>query len=76
MGRTREAKAEYFEKLRALIEKYRALQSHAGTLMRAASIFVVSVDNVGSNQMHQIRQSLRGEGVILMGKNTMYVERI
>ena len=36
-----------------------------------ASIFVVNVDNVGSNQMHQIRQSLRGKGVVLMGKNTM-----
>jgi large subunit ribosomal protein LP0 len=30
-----------------------------------------SVDNVGSNQMHQIRQALRGEAVILLGKNTM-----
>jgi large subunit ribosomal protein LP0 len=30
-----------------------------------------SVDNVGSNQMHQIRQALRGDAVILLGKNTM-----
>jgi large subunit ribosomal protein LP0 len=29
------------------------------------------VDNVGSNQMHQIRVALRGRGVVLMGKNTM-----
>lgn len=36
-----------------------------------ASIFIVNVDNVGSNQMHQIRQALRGKGQILMGKNTM-----
>jgi large subunit ribosomal protein LP0 len=36
-----------------------------------ASIFIVNVDNVGSNQMHQIRVSLRGKGVVLMGKNTM-----
>lgn len=35
------------------------------------SIFIVNVDNVGSQQMHQIRQSLRGKGVVLMGKNTM-----
>lgn len=35
------------------------------------TIFVVNVDNVGSNQMHQIRHSLRGEAVVLMGKNTM-----
>ena len=32
---------------------------------------VVNVDNVGSNQMHQIRQALRGKAVVLMGKNTM-----
>jgi large subunit ribosomal protein LP0 len=36
-----------------------------------ASIFIVNVDNVGSNQMHQIRVALRGRGVVLMGKNTM-----
>jgi large subunit ribosomal protein LP0 len=36
-----------------------------------ASIFIVNVDNVGSNQMHQIRVSLRGKGIVLMGKNTM-----
>ena len=31
----------------------------------------MNVDNVGSNQMHQIRVALRGKGVVLMGKNTM-----
>lgn len=36
-----------------------------------ATIFIVNVDNVGSNQMHQIRTALRGKGVVLMGKNTM-----
>ena len=30
----------------------------------------MNVDNVGSNQMQQIRISLRGRGVALMGKNT------
>ncbi|ORX96003.1 hypothetical protein K493DRAFT_218273 [Basidiobolus meristosporus CBS 931.73] len=53
-----EKKVEYFNKLKDLLETYQ-------------SIFIVRVDNVGSNQMHQIRQSLRGEGVVLMGKNTM-----
>jgi len=48
----------YFDKLKALIEEYK-------------SIFIVTVDNVASQQMHEIRQSLRGEGVVLMGKNTM-----
>jgi len=31
----------------------------------------VGADNVGSNQMQKIRQSLRGNAEILMGKNTM-----
>ncbi|KAK5062987.1 hypothetical protein LTR84_005063 [Exophiala bonariae] len=29
------------------------------------------VDNVSSQQMHEIRSALRGEAVVLMGKNTM-----
>jgi len=33
--------------------------------------FIVGVDNVGSKQMQQIRVSLRGTAVLLMGKNTM-----
>lgn len=53
-----EKKAEYFEKLK-------------GLLQNNISIFIVNVDNVGSNQMHQIRVSLRGQGTVLMGKNTM-----
>ncbi|WWC90337.1 uncharacterized protein L201_005270 [Kwoniella dendrophila CBS 6074] len=58
MGATRANKEIYFEKLRALIEQY-------------PSIFVVNIDNVSSQQLHLIRQSLRGRGVVLMGKNTM-----
>jgi len=58
MGGTRADKELYFVKLKQLIEDY-------------ASIFIVNVDNVGSNQMHQIRLALRGKGVVLMGKNTM-----
>jgi large subunit ribosomal protein LP0 len=58
MGRTKEDKLAYFAKLKDLVETY-------------PSIFIVNVDNVGSNQMHQIRQALRGKGQILMGKNTM-----
>ncbi|KAK9474901.1 60S ribosomal protein uL10 [Dipodascopsis tothii] len=58
MGGTREKKTEYFTKLRTLLEDYK-------------SIFIVGVDNVSSQQMHEIRKSLRGQGVILMGKNTM-----
>ncbi|KDQ56963.1 hypothetical protein JAAARDRAFT_35562 [Jaapia argillacea MUCL 33604] len=58
MGATRAQKEVYFVKLKELIIKY-------------PSIFLVNVDNVGSNQMHQIRVALRGKGVVLMGKNTM-----
>ncbi|KAK9454896.1 ribosomal protein L10-domain-containing protein [Dipodascopsis uninucleata] len=58
MGGTREKKEEYFSKLRTLLEEYK-------------SIFIVGVDNVSSQQMHEIRRALRGNGVILMGKNTM-----
>ncbi|KAL2064823.1 hypothetical protein VTL71DRAFT_3963 [Oculimacula yallundae] len=58
MGGRSENKAGYFDKLKTLLEEYK-------------SIFIVGVDNVSSQQMHEIRQSLRGDGVVLMGKNTM-----
>jgi large subunit ribosomal protein LP0 len=54
----RESKALYFQKLKNYLDTYQ-------------SIFIVNVDNVSSNQMHQIRFNLRGEAVVLMGKNTM-----
>jgi len=57
MGVSRAQKELYFVKLRQLLETY-------------SSIFLVNVDNVSSNQMHQIRGALRGTGVVLMGKNT------
>ncbi|KAL8642782.1 MAG: hypothetical protein Q9228_000573 [Teloschistes exilis] len=62
MGGKAENKAAYFDKLKALLEEYK-------------SIFIVTVDNVSSQQMHKIRKSLRSggdvTGVVLMGKNTM-----
>ena len=51
-------KEAYFEKLTNYLNEY-------------STIFLVNVDNVGSNQMHQIRQSLRKDSVVLLGKNTM-----
>lgn len=51
-------KAKYFIKIEQLISEY-------------PKCFIVGVDNVGSKQMQTIRKSLRGEGVLLMGKNTM-----
>jgi len=35
------------------------------------NILVINVDNVGSNQMQQVRQKLRGTASVLMGKNTV-----
>lgn len=58
MGGRTANKAGYFDKLKGLLEEYK-------------SIFIVTVDNVSSQQMHEIRQSMRGESVVLMGKNTM-----
>ncbi|KAG5566999.1 hypothetical protein RHGRI_002531 [Rhododendron griersonianum] len=36
-----------------------------------SQILVVAADNVGSNQLQNIRKGLRGDSVVLMGKNTM-----
>ncbi|KAF2221773.1 ribosomal protein L10-domain-containing protein [Elsinoe ampelina] len=58
MGGKSANKAGYFDKLKGLLEEYK-------------SIFIVSVDNVSSQQMHEIRISMRGKSVVLMGKNTM-----
>ncbi|KAE8376705.1 60S acidic ribosomal protein P0 [Aspergillus bertholletiae] len=58
MGGKSATKAAYFEKLKSLLDEYK-------------TVFIVGVDNVSSQQMHEIRVSLRGEGVVLMGKNTM-----
>lgn len=55
---SRERKEEYFERMEELLDNYR-------------KILVVSADHVGSQQFHMIRKSLRGTGVVLMGKNTM-----
>jgi len=51
-------KANYFVKIVALFDEY-------------PKCFLVGVDNVGSKQMQEIRQAMRGHGEILMGKNTM-----
>jgi len=51
-------KSDYFLKLVQLFDEY-------------PKCFMVNADNVGSKQMQQIRMSLRGHAVVLMGKNTM-----
>jgi large subunit ribosomal protein LP0 len=51
-------KQEYFARLVSYLNEY-------------SKVMVVGVDNIGSNHMQKIRKSLRGKGVVLMGKNTM-----
>merc|ERR1711953_1512119 len=58
MPAKRERKEEYCDKLRELLNKYN-------------KIMIVGADNVGSSHMQSIRASIRGKGVLLMGKNTM-----
>ncbi|XP_003384811.1 PREDICTED: 60S acidic ribosomal protein P0-like [Amphimedon queenslandica] len=59
MGREDKAtwKANYALRLMELFSEY-------------SKVFIVGADNVGSKQMQQIRISLRGKGILLMGKNT------
>jgi len=54
----KDRKEEYCDKLRELLNKY-------------DKIMIVGADNVGSSHMQNIRASIRGKGVLLMGKNTM-----
>jgi len=51
-------KSNYFLKLTQLLDEY-------------PKCFIVGVDNVGSKKMQQIRQSMRNDAILLMGKNTM-----
>lgn len=51
-------KSNYFAKVVTYLDEY-------------PKCFIVGADNVGSKQMQQIRISLRGCAVVLMGKNTM-----
>jgi len=51
-------KATYFTKVTKNFDNY-------------SKCFIVGADNVGSQQMHEIRAALRGRATLLMGKNTM-----
>jgi len=55
--KTQARKYELAEQLEQLFDEYK-------------SILVVEADNVGSNQLHEIRKSMRGKCVIYCGKNT------
>jgi large subunit ribosomal protein LP0 len=51
-------KIEYKEKVVRMLQEY-------------SKVLIVNADNVGSDQMHQIRKALRKQAEVLMGKNTM-----
>ncbi|CAL1363586.1 unnamed protein product [Linum trigynum] len=53
-----EKKVQYDKKLCRLLDEY-------------SQILIVEADNVGSKQLQDIRKGLRGDSVVLMGKNTM-----
>jgi len=55
---SKEKKAAYFDKVKALIDEY-------------PRVFIVNADNVGSHHLQRIRLLMRGHAVILMGKNTL-----
>ncbi|KAG6481301.1 hypothetical protein ZIOFF_057897 [Zingiber officinale] len=53
-----EKKVLYDKKLCSLLDEY-------------SRVLIAVADNVGSNQLQNIRQGLRGDSIILMGKNTL-----
>ncbi|RWW13175.1 hypothetical protein GW17_00023122 [Ensete ventricosum] len=53
-----EKKVVYDKKLYALLDEY-------------SKVLVAAADNVGSNQLRNIRKGLRGDSIVLMGKNTL-----
>lgn len=54
----KQRKNAYWAKLEAAFAEYK-------------NILIITVDFVGSKQMQNVRQSIRGEGIVLMGKNTV-----
>ena len=51
-----EKKVAYDVKLCQLLDDY-------------SQVLIVAADNVGSNQLQNIRKGLRGDSIVLMGKN-------
>jgi len=58
MPLSKDKKKEYYERMTRMLNTY-------------TKVFVVSVDNVGSQQMNATRKTMRGKAEILMGKNTL-----
>ncbi|PKA63114.1 60S acidic ribosomal protein P0 [Apostasia shenzhenica] len=53
-----EKKIQYDKKLCGLLDEYN-------------KVLIAVADNVGSNQLQNIRKGLRGDSIVLMGKNTL-----
>ncbi|VAI76115.1 unnamed protein product [Triticum turgidum subsp. durum] len=53
-----EKKIAYDQKLCQLLEEY-------------TKVLIAVADNVGSKQLQEIRKGLRGDSIVLMGKNTL-----
>ncbi|XP_020577142.1 60S acidic ribosomal protein P0-like [Phalaenopsis equestris] len=53
-----EKKVNYDKKLCRMLDEY-------------SKVLIAVADNVGSNQLQNIRKGLRGDSVVLMGKNTL-----
>jgi len=58
MPLSKDKKAEYFKKMTVMLNTY-------------SKVFVVVMDNVGSQQLNITRKQMRGKAEILMGKNTL-----
>jgi large subunit ribosomal protein LP0 len=58
MPLSKEKKREYFQRMTTMLSSY-------------GKVFVVTVDNVGSQQLNATRKQMRGQAEILMGKNTL-----
>jgi large subunit ribosomal protein LP0 len=54
----KQRKMTYWKKLESALNEFK-------------NILVISVDFVGSKQMQEVRLAIRGQGVIIMGKNTI-----
>jgi len=58
MPLSKEKKSAYFKRMEGLLDTY-------------TKVFIVKVDNVGSQQLNTTRLQMRGTAEILMGKNTL-----
>jgi len=54
----KQRKNAYWAKLESALHEYK-------------NILIITVDFVGSKQMQEVRSAIRGQGVVLMGKNTI-----